>query len=80
MLCLTIQRDSGRWWASTDSEVCLTTQRDSGRWWSSTDSEVCLITQRDSERWWASSDSEGRLTIVNFCFDSTMLCSAAGIA
>ena len=39
MLYLTIQRDSGRWWASTDSEVCLTIQRDSGHWWASTDSE-----------------------------------------
>ena len=41
---------------------------------------MCLTIQRDSGLWWASTDSEGRLTIVNFCFDSTMLCSAADIA
>ena len=41
---------------------------------------VGLTIQRDSGRWWASTDSEGRLTVVNFCFDSTMLCSVANIA
>ena len=40
---------------------------------------LCIIIQRDSGRWWASTDSEGRLTVVNFCFDSTMLCSVANI-
>ena len=41
---------------------------------------LCITIQRDSGRWWASTDSEGRLTVVNFCFDSTMLCSVANIA
>ena len=41
----------------------------------------CVVyIQRDSGRWCASTDSEGRLTVVNFCFDSTMLCSVANIA